>query len=156
MYSVRVTTLNVSGARCGGGGPHERLSVCQGAPQCHRHRVSRPQTEGTPCTPAAHYARTSSCRLQGLNTAASPHVAEYCREMLPSKLLCSVLCCPLRFQSAVQLPREHYNGHPIPIFGYNRREGFLDLLFPDFSYFGHEYSQITGAPVLQHVFSIVY
>ena len=28
--------------------------------------------------------------------------------------------------------------------GYNRKEGFLDLMFPDFTYFGHEYSQIVG------------
>ncbi len=44
-----------------------------------------------------------------------------------------------------QLPPEHFDGRPIPVFGYNRREGFMDLLFPDFTYFGHEYSQITGA-----------
>lgn len=44
-----------------------------------------------------------------------------------------------------QVAEEHYNGRPIPLFGYNRKEGFLDLMFPDFTYFGHEYSQITGA-----------
>lgn len=44
-----------------------------------------------------------------------------------------------------QLPPEHFDGRPIPVFGYNRRDGFMDLLFPDFTYFGHEYSQITGA-----------
>jgi hypothetical protein len=49
-----------------------------------------------------------------------------------------VTCC-------VQVPEEHYNGRPIPLFGYNRKDGFLDLMFPDFTYFGHEYSQITGA-----------
>jgi hypothetical protein len=45
----------------------------------------------------------------------------------------------------VQVAEEHYNGRPIPLFGYNRKDGFLDLMFPDFTYFGHEYSQITGA-----------
>jgi hypothetical protein len=30
------------------------------------------------------------------------------------------------------------------VMGYNRKEGFLDLMFPDFTYFGHEYSQIVG------------
>ncbi len=50
------------------------------------------------------------------------------------------------FRSAwQQLPPEHFDGRPIPVFGYNRRDGFMDLLFPDFTYFGHEYSQITGA-----------
>ena len=28
--------------------------------------------------------------------------------------------------------------------GYNQKAGFLDLMFPDFTYFGHEYSQIVG------------
>lgn len=36
-------------------------------------------------------------------------------------------------------------GRPIPVMGYNRKEGFLDLMFPDFTYYGHEYSQIVGA-----------
>jgi hypothetical protein len=45
----------------------------------------------------------------------------------------------------MQVAEEHYNGRPIPLFGYNRKDGFLDLMFPDFTYFGHEYSQITGA-----------
>ena len=44
-----------------------------------------------------------------------------------------------------QVAEEHYNGRPIPLFGYNRKDGFLDLMFPDFTYFVHEYSQITGA-----------
>src|SRR4051794_1487423 len=48
----------------------------------------------------------------------------------------------------MQVPEEHYSGRPIPLFGYNRKDGFLDLMFPDFTYFGHEYSQITGAAVM--------
>ena len=35
-------------------------------------------------------------------------------------------------------------GRPIPVMGYNQKAGFLDLMFPDFTYFGHEYSQIVG------------
>jgi hypothetical protein len=46
---------------------------------------------------------------------------------------------------SLQVAEEHYNGRPIPVFGYNRKEGFMDLMFPDFTYFGHEYSQVTGA-----------
>ncbi len=42
------------------------------------------------------------------------------------------------------MPEEHYGGRPIPVFGYNRKDGFMDLMFPDFTFYGNEYSQITG------------
>jgi hypothetical protein len=53
---------------------------------------------------------------------------------------------PMRHASPLQpqVPPHHYDGRPIPVFGYNRREGFLDLVLPDFSWYGHEYSQLTG------------
>ncbi len=42
------------------------------------------------------------------------------------------------------LPPQHYSGRPVPVMGYNRKDGFLDLMFPDFTFYGNEYSQITG------------
>lgn len=53
-------------------------------------------------------------------------------------------CASTAIRYVAKVPEEHYNGRPIPVFGYNRKEGFMDLMFPDFTYFGHEYSQITG------------
>lgn len=43
-------------------------------------------------------------------------------------------------------------GRPIPVMGYNRKEGFLDLMFPDFTYYGHEYSQIVGEKTIMRSF----
>lgn len=68
---------------------------------------------------------------------------------LPRKTPMSCQLVPIN----AKVPEEHYNGRPIPVMGYNRKEGFLDLMFPDFTYFGNEYSQITGwhMPTIQEV-----
>ena len=50
-----------------------------------------------------------------------------------------------------QLPPEHYGGRPIPVFGFNSRAGdFLDLLLPDYTHWGNEYSQVTGGTRVLH------
>jgi len=53
-----------------------------------------------------------------------------------------------------QLPKHHFSDRPIPVMGYNRKDGFMDLMFPDFTYFGHEYSQVVGASLFSHAPSL--
>lgn len=36
-----------------------------------------------------------------------------------------------------------------PVFGYNSHEKFVDIPFPDYSYWGHEYRRLLGEPLLE-------
>ena len=38
------------------------------------------------------------------------------------------------------------SGQPPPVFGYNSHPTYTDVPFPDYSYWGHEYSHLLGAP----------
>ena len=42
-------------------------------------------------------------------------------------------------------PRELVRERPTPMFGYNSAEGYWDIPFPDFTFYGHEHSWLTGA-----------
>ena len=35
---------------------------------------------------------------------------------------------------------------PPPVFGYNSHSTFVDIPFPDYTYWGHEYSWLLGEP----------
>ena len=38
---------------------------------------------------------------------------------------------------------------PPPVFGYNSHPRFVDVPFPDYSYWGHEYHRLLGARSMQ-------
>ena len=46
-------------------------------------------------------------------------------------------------------PRELVRERPTPMFGYNSAEGYWDIPFPDFTFYGHEHSWLTGAATPQ-------
>ena len=41
-------------------------------------------------------------------------------------------------------PKELVRDRPTPMFGYNSAEGYWDIPFPDFTFFGHEHSWLNG------------
>ena len=41
-------------------------------------------------------------------------------------------------------PRELVRERPTPMFGYNSAEGYWDIPFPDFTFYGHEHSWLVG------------
>lgn len=55
-------------------------------------------------------------------------------------------------------PKEVPRERPTPMLGYNSAEGYWDIPFPDYSFFGHEHSWLTGAPhsaILTHLWELL-
>ena len=54
------------------------------------------------------------------------------------------IASPITSAQDYKRPRELVRERPTPMFGYNSAEGYWDIPFPDFTFYGHEHSWLVG------------